>query len=117
MFSYFYLSLPTAKSANTCGCSNKADLALLQSTGVQPPVRPTKEKKTTLKTVSLMVRATIRMKKGADQWAKSKKIHEALIAKVESMKRKEGDEKAESLARRKEAVVSKRRSRRSLTNG
>jgi hypothetical protein len=27
------------------------------------------------------------MKKGAEQWAKSRKIHEAIQAKVESMKR------------------------------
>jgi hypothetical protein len=64
-----------------------------------------------------MVRATIRMRKGAEQWVKSKKIHEALMAKVVSMQRKEGDEKPESLARKKDAVVSKRRSRRSITNG
>jgi hypothetical protein len=62
------------------------------------------------------------MKKGAEQWAKSRKIHEALTAKVESMKRKEGGgsgggEKAELSARRRDAVLAKRRSRRSLTNG
>lgn len=96
---------------------NKADLALLQSTGVQLPPRPVREKKPTLKMVAIMIRATIRMRKGAERWAKSKKIHEALIAKAESMKRKEGEEKAESLARRKDAVVAKRRSKRSILNG
>lgn len=79
---------------------------------MQPPPRPVKEKKTTLKTVALMVRATIRMKKGAEQWAKSKKIHEALLAKVEFMKRQD----IEQSSKRKEAVVTKRRSRRSVTN-
>jgi hypothetical protein len=88
----------------------------LQSTGVQLPPRPTREKKPTFKTVAIMVRATIRMRKGAEQWVKSKKIHEALMAKVESMQRKEGDQKPESLAR-KDAVISKRRSRRSIANG
>jgi Pericentrin-AKAP-450 domain of centrosomal targeting protein len=89
----------------------------LQSTGVQLPPRLAREKKPTLKAVAIMVRATIRMRKGAEQWAKSKKIHEALMAKVESMQRKEGDERAESLPRRKDAGVLKRRLRRSIANG
>lgn len=29
------------------------------------------------------------MKKGAEEWAKSRKIHERLVAKVDDMKRKE----------------------------
>jgi hypothetical protein len=34
-----------------------------------------------------MIRATIRMKKGAQEWAKSRKIHDSIVAKRESMKR------------------------------
>lgn len=33
-----------------------------------------------------MIQATIRMKRGAEQWAKSRQIHEAILAKRESMK-------------------------------
>jgi hypothetical protein len=59
-----------------------------------------------------MVRATLRMKKGAEQWAKSKKIHEALTAKVEWMKKQDNE-----ILKRKEDAVSRRRSRKTITNG
>jgi hypothetical protein len=84
--------------------SNKADLALLKSTGIQLPSKKIKEKKATFRTVAIMVRATIRMKKGAEQWAKSRKVHDALVSKIESMKKKE-------------AEASKRKSRKSITSG
>jgi hypothetical protein len=115
--------------------SNKADLALLQSAGVQLPARPTateEKKRPTLKAVALMVRATVRMRTGAEQWAKSRKIHDALVAKVESMRsytntnnstsaeRKRTAESASSaLPKRRDsaaaAALVKRRSRRSLS--
>ena len=69
-------------------CSNKADLALLRSTSVSIPERPKPVKKATFRQIAIMIRATIRMKKGAEQWAKSRKIHDSIVAKVESMKRK-----------------------------
>lgn len=36
----------------------------------------TKPKKPTIRTVAIMVRAICRMKRGAEEWGKSKKIHE-----------------------------------------
>jgi hypothetical protein len=69
-------------------CSNKADLALIQSTGIDFPERPKVEKKRTLRQVAIMIRATVRMKKGAEQWGKSKKIHERLMTSAEAMRRK-----------------------------
>jgi hypothetical protein len=90
--------------------SNKADLELLRSTGIKLPPRPIKEKKATFRTVAFMIRATVRMRKGAEQWAKSRKIHEALVAKVESMKKKEAE------AKKKESEGLKRKgSRKSVT--
>jgi hypothetical protein len=68
--------------------SNKADLALLRTTSVALPERPKPVKKATFRQVAIMIRATIRMKKGAEQWAKSRKIHDSILAKVESMKQK-----------------------------
>jgi hypothetical protein len=37
--------------------------------------------------VAQMVRATVRMKKGAEQWAESRKIHDRLVSKMDLMKR------------------------------
>jgi hypothetical protein len=51
------------------------------------PERP--KKKPTFKTVAILVRATIRMKKSAEEWRKSRKIQEALIMKVEAIKKAE----------------------------
>ena len=68
--------------------SNKADLALLRTTSVALPERPKPVNKATFRQVAIMIRATIRMKKGVEQWAKSRKIHDSIVAKMESMKRK-----------------------------
>lgn len=43
-----------------------------------------------------MVRATVRMKKGAEEWKKSRKIQDALILKVEAMKKAEASRNAAS---------------------
>ena len=40
-----------------------------------------------LKRVGLAVLATVRMKRGAEQWAKSRKIHDKLAGKVAEMRR------------------------------
>jgi hypothetical protein len=57
----------------------------LLSAGVTlPPREP--EKKKTLRTVAHMVRATIRMKKFATDWAESKKLHDRIKAKIEEQK-------------------------------
>ena len=46
--------------------------------------------KPSLKRVGLAVLATIRMRRGAEAWAKSRKIHDRLAGKVKEMKRVEG---------------------------
>jgi len=47
-----------------------------------------RERKHSLKTVGLMVMATVRMKKMHQSWAESKKIQESLVRKLEGMRRK-----------------------------
>ena len=46
--------------------------------------------KPSLKRVGLAILATIRMRRGAEAWAKSRKIHDRLAGKVKEMKRIEG---------------------------
>lgn len=46
--------------------------------------------KPSLKRVGLAVLATIRMRRGAEAWAKSRKIHDRLVGKVKEMRRGEG---------------------------
>jgi hypothetical protein len=66
--------------------------------GITPDRTLPQEKRPTLRTVALMVRAGVRMKRGAEEWAKSKKIQERLLGSLESMRRKkllEGGPKVE----------------------
>ncbi|CAL3971840.1 unnamed protein product [Diplocarpon coronariae] len=59
---------------------NIADIRLLESAGVKrPPPRP--KKPMTLRKVAIMVRATLRMKKGVEEWSKSRRIHDLIEAK------------------------------------
>lgn len=44
-------------------------------------------KKPTIRSVSLMIMAGVRMRKGAEEWRKSRKIHERIVGKLEGMKR------------------------------
>lgn len=67
--------------------SNKADLQMLQQMGISPD-RTIIEKRPTLRVVALMVMASLKMKKGAKEWAKSRKVHDRLVERVEVMKRK-----------------------------
>jgi Pericentrin-AKAP-450 domain of centrosomal targeting protein len=60
---------------------------MLQQMGITPD-RTIHEKKPSLRTVAIMVRAGVRMRRGAEQWAKSRKIHERLVATLEVMRRK-----------------------------
>jgi hypothetical protein len=68
---------------------------MIRTAGITLPERP--KKRATLKTVALLVRATVRMKNSAEEWKKSRKIQDALILKVEAMKKaeKEATKKAE----------------------
>jgi hypothetical protein len=52
------------------------------------PDRTIHVKKPSFRTVAIMVRACVRMKRGAEQWAKSRQIHEKIVNKLEVMKRK-----------------------------
>jgi hypothetical protein len=60
---------------------------MLGQMGITPD-RTIVEEKPTLRTVAFMIMATVRMKRGAAQWAKSRKVHERLVASLEVMKRK-----------------------------
>jgi hypothetical protein len=44
-------------------------------------------KKPTIRSVSLMIMAGVRMRKGAEEWRKSRKIHERIVGKLEVMRR------------------------------
>jgi hypothetical protein len=63
------------------------DLQLLQQMGITPD-RSIHVKKPSFRTVAIMVRAGVRMKRGAEQWAKSRQLHEKLVTKLEVMRRK-----------------------------
>lgn len=60
---------------------------MLQQMGITPD-RTIHEKKPSLRTVAIMVIAGVRMRRGAEKWAKSKKIHERLVTTVEAMRGK-----------------------------
>ncbi|KAE8449961.1 hypothetical protein EG329_007100 [Mollisiaceae sp. DMI_Dod_QoI] len=66
---------------------NKADIKLLLSAGVTLPTREPGKRKT-LRTIAQMVRATVRMKKFAADWAESRKLHDRIKAKIEEQKTK-----------------------------
>ena len=61
---------------------------MLQQMGITPN-RTIHDKKPTLRIVAMMVLAGVRMKRGAEKWAKSKKIHERLVTSLEIMRRKQ----------------------------
>lgn len=69
--------------------SNKADLKMLEEMGITPDLT-IRQRKPTLKSVGLMVIATVRMQKMQQAWAGNKKLHEALMKKLEGMRRKQG---------------------------
>lgn len=50
-------------------------------------------KKTSFRVVAKMVLASVRMKRGAQEWAKSRHIHERLVASKQSMKRQSANER------------------------
>jgi len=65
--------------------SNKADLELLKSTGIKLDPRPLKKQKKNFKfrSVIWMIRATVRMKKRAADWAESRAINDMIQAQLE----------------------------------
>lgn len=65
---------------------------MLQQMGITPD-KTFHEKRPTLKSVAIMVMAGVRMRKGAQQWAKHRKVHERLVASVEVMRKKERSER------------------------
>lgn len=72
-------------SANLRLYSNKVDLRLLEEMGISPDMS-FREKKPQLKTVGLMVLASVRMKRLAEGWSKNQEVHRALLKKLEGMK-------------------------------
>ena len=73
---------------NAC---NKLDLHLLSELGVTPDRRPsTPPKRPTLRAVSLMFIAGIRMKKMQKDWAVQKKVQAQLAKKLESVRKASG---------------------------
>lgn len=82
---FYYISRFTGTRANLCLYSNKVDLRLLEEMGISPDVS-FREKKPQLKTVGLMVLASVRMKRLAEGWAKNQEVHRALVKKLEGMK-------------------------------
>jgi hypothetical protein len=61
---------------------------MLEQMGITPD-KTTSAKRPSLRTVFIMVRAGVRMKRGAEHWAKSRKIHERLVSTLEVMRRKQ----------------------------
>lgn len=54
-------------------------------------------KKPTFLVVATMVRAAVRMKRGAEEWAQSRKLHDRLLQGLEAMRKKERVKKRKSL--------------------
>lgn len=54
--------------------------------GITPDVS-FRQRKPSLRTAGLAVIAGIRMRKMREEWANSKKLHDALVKKLESMRR------------------------------
>lgn len=71
--------------------SNKLDLHLLSEIGVTPDRRPSApRKRPTIRIVSLMIIAGVRMKKMQKQWAAQKTVQAQLGKKLESLRRQSG---------------------------
>jgi hypothetical protein len=61
-------------------------LKLIEEMGITPDVS-IREKRHSLRSVGLMVIASVRMRKMQMEWAGNKKLHTALAKKVEQMRR------------------------------
>ncbi|OBT49005.1 hypothetical protein VE00_00016 [Pseudogymnoascus sp. WSF 3629] len=68
------------------GACNQADLQILAQMGITPD-RTTLPPRPSLRRVGWMVIACVRMKRGAEAWAKSRKVHERIVGKFEGMRR------------------------------
>lgn len=66
--------------------SNKEDLNLISQMGIIPDVT-VHERRRSLKSAALAVRAVIKMQKLAEAWAVNRKVQEQLMMKLESMRR------------------------------
>ncbi|OBT63344.1 hypothetical protein VE03_07246 [Pseudogymnoascus sp. 23342-1-I1] len=71
------------------GACNQADLQILAQMGITPD-RTTLPPRPSLRRVGWMVIACVRMKRGAEAWAKSRKVHERIVGKFEGMRRASG---------------------------
>ena len=66
---------------------------MLEKMGVTPD-KSIREKKPTLKAVSIMVLASVRMRRLQTEWAGQKKIQASLARKVEQMRRESSKNRA-----------------------
>ncbi|KAI9731472.1 MAG: hypothetical protein M1818_007862 [Claussenomyces sp. TS43310] len=100
---------------------NKADLSLLRQMGIKPdPALYRTDRrvadgtaKPTLRTLAIMVRASVRMRRGAERWAAQRKVHERLLQGFEAMRRRGGRDGKEG-GRDKEKDKERGRTRKSL---
>ncbi|ESZ96674.1 hypothetical protein SBOR_2933 [Sclerotinia borealis F-4128] len=65
---------------------NRADLRLLRQTSLNPEPAPAPKPKATIRTVALLIIASVRMRKGAEAWDINKKMHEKILGKLEVMR-------------------------------
>ncbi|KAK3079387.1 hypothetical protein LTS18_004985 [Coniosporium uncinatum] len=68
------------------GECNQADLRMLEDMGITPD-QSFREKRHSLKSVGLVVVAGLRMTRMSGEWAASRKLHESLMKRLESMRR------------------------------
>lgn len=71
--------------------SNKADLRLLEDMGASATpgaAAALRAKRPSLKAAGLAVVACIRMQRWSQAWAGERKVHEALVRKLDGMRRK-----------------------------
>ena len=79
-------SIAFRSQTNTHFSSNQANLRILEDIGVTPD-QSFHDRRPTLKTAALAVRAVIRMKRMQQDWAANEKVHEALIKKLQQTRR------------------------------
>lgn len=73
-------------AANIIYYSTKASLNLVAEMGITPD-ESYHQRRPSLKSVGLAVISTIRMRRMKDDWEKTKRVHESLTKKLESMRR------------------------------
>ena len=87
MVCIFFLSAPYhTKHSLTLYNSNQENLRILEDMGVRPDMSY-HERRPSLKSVAMAVRAAIKMRNMAEGWAANEKVHEALVRKAQQTRR------------------------------